>query len=399
MLLVFEDVTERLALEEHMRQTSRLESISRLADGITHDFNNMLTAITGYSDLLLTAGDEARPTPADIKAMKRAGERVAHLTRQLLAFSRRQPLQVLTLDLNKLIENSAETLKRLIGEDIELELVAASDPRYVRADSVQIEQVLMNLAVNAREAMPDGGTLTIETASDIGDGRCVEGLPGACPGQYVMLAVTDTGRGMDMSIREHVFEPFFTTKEPGKGNGLGLATVYGIVKQHEGHVVVHSEPGQGTTFKIHLPCADDGVEAKPQEGELAGGDTEAPAGVGTVLVVEDEEVVLAVVQRVLEAKGYTTLTAARPDEAERIFDRKCDEIALLLTDVVMPGSSGPDLHRRLIAKRPSLRVLYMSGYAEVAARRDGVLPPGSPFIRKPFGPEQLAQKIREVLDQ
>jgi len=399
VLLVFEDVTDRMALEEHVRQTSRLDSIGRLAGGIAHDFNNMLTALTGYSELLLAGGGDAHPTQADIVAMRRAGERVAHLTRQLLAFSRRQPMQLVTLDLNQLIVDAADTLQRLVGEDIELEWDAAPESLYVRADPAQIEQVLMSLAVNAREAMPDGGALTIETASELPDEPSLDSNDTGPPGKYVLLAVTDTGWGIDATIREYVFEPFFTTKEAGKGHGLGLATVYGIVKQHEGQVSVHGEPGRGTTFKILLPRADDSAGTEPSEGRPKGLSTAAPAGIGTILVVEDEEVVLSVVQRVLEAKGYTVLAAARPNEAEALFAQKCDEIALLLADVVMPGCSGPDLHRRLVERCPSLKVLYMSGHEEVTVHRDGIVPVGSPFIRKPFDPDQLTEMVREVLGQ
>ena len=308
-------------------------------------------------------------------------------------------MQLVSLSLNALVVNVTKMLKRLIGEDIDLEFIPTEGLGNVRADAGQIEQVLMNFAVNARDAMVGGGKLTIETANVVLDKEYTRTHPVASPGRYVMLSVTDNGCGMDEATRERVFEPFFTTKEVGKGTGLGLATVYGIVKQHSGYIWVYSEQDKGTTFKVYLPRTDDSADQGPQREGGEPAQTEAPADAGTVLVVEDEEALLTIARPVLDAKGYTVLTATRPSEAEAVFARRADEIELLLTDVVMPGGNGPDLYQRLVTTRPSLKVLYMSGYTDVAAYRNGILKPGSPFIQKPFDPEELAQKVREVIER
>jgi PAS domain S-box-containing protein len=389
------DVTDQRHLEEQFRQAQKMEAVGQLAGGIAHDFNNLLTAILGNTQLLLRdlpPGDSKR---GDVEEIRKASERAASLTRQLLAYSRRQMLQPEVLDLNVVVAEMDKLLRRLIGENIALETLLAPDLGRVRADPNQVEQVLVNLAVNARDAMADGGggTLTIGTGNVDLDEAFTQANLGSKAGPHVMLAVTDTGTGMDATVRAHLFEPFFTTKEVGKGTGLGLATVYGIVKQSDGYIAVHSEPGRGSSFKIYLPRLD----ARPSTSS-PGLKLGVSRGTETILVVEDEPAVLALSQRALETHGYVVLAASDATTALRLVERHGGTIHLLLTDVVMPGMSGRDLADQLAARRPGTRVLYMSGYPGDAVVQHGELQPGAAFLQKPFSPDGLARKVRDVLD-
>ncbi len=387
------DVTEQRHLEEQFRQSQKMEAVGQLAGGIAHDFNNLLTAILGNTQLLLRELPPGDSMHGDVEEIRKASERAASHTRQLLAYSRRQMLQPEVLDLNVVMAEMDKMLRRLIGEHIDLVAVFAPDLGRVRADPNQIEQVIVNLAVNARDAMPDGGKLTIATANVDLDETFAQAHLGSVPGSYAMLSVTDTGVGMDATVRAHLFEPFFTTKEVGKGTGLGLATVYGIVKQSGGYISVYSEPGHGSSFKIYLPRI--ATPAEPPAGAPKGGP--AP-GSETVLVVEDEPAVLTLSRRALESQGYVVLAASDADAALRVVERHGGMIHLLLTDVVMPGLSGRELADRLSAQRPGIRVLYMSGYPGDAVVQHGTLPLGSAFLQKPFSPDGLARKVRDVLD-
>jgi PAS domain S-box-containing protein len=390
-----EDVTEQRNLETQFRQAQRLEAVGRLAGGVAHDFNNVLTAITGYSDLLLEdlGSDDRKRT--DVEEIKAAALRASALTRQLLAFSRKQVLETRVLDLNEVVQTLDKMLRRLIGEDVKLELALAPRLGAVRADPGQIEQVILNLAVNSRDAMPHGGRLTIETANAELDEGYVRGHAGASKGRHTMLAVSDTGTGMDAETRSHIFEPFFTTKEEGKGTGLGLATVYGIVKQSGGHVWAYSEPGRGTTFKIYLPQVDE----RPDATSLPAPAQPVTGGRETVLLAEDDPSVRAVVSDTLAQKGYQVLRAPDGPAALEIARAHPAPIQLLVTDIVMPGMTGRELAETLMAERPGLRVLYMSGYTDDAVVRHGVLQEGMPYLQKPFAPRALASKVREVLDE
>jgi two-component system cell cycle sensor histidine kinase/response regulator CckA len=394
------DVTERRRAEaalrhaeEQLRQAQKMEAVGRLAGGVAHDFNNLLTAILGSTELLLSGLEPASPLRQDAAEIKKAAERAAGLTRQLLAYSRRQVLQPEVLDLNRVVADMDRMLRRLIGEDVELVTTLAPDLGAVRADRGQLEQVLVNLVLNARDAMPRGGKLTLETTNTELDPGYVEDHTGAKAGPHVLLAVTDTGAGMDPETAAHLFEPFFTTKEVGKGTGLGLATVYGIVKQSDGYIMVYSEPGHGTTFKIYLPRVAAAEPAPPPALRPT-----VTRGSETVLVVEDEEAVRSLSRRALEAGGYTVLAAADGADAVRLVERYGGPIHLVLTDVVMPGMSGRELADRLVQRRPGLRVLYMSGYPGDAIVHRGALDPGTAFLQKPFMPDDLTRKVREVLD-
>ncbi|MGQ9594580.1 MAG: MEDS domain-containing protein [Anaerolineae bacterium] len=392
VLNVYRDITERKRLEEQLQQAVKMEAIGRLAGGVAHDFNNLLTAIGGYAHLLRESLGKDDPRRRDVEEILAATDRAASLTRQLLAFSRRQVLRLEVLNLNAVILEVEKMLRRLIGEDIALVTALAEDLGYVEADRSQIEQVILNLVVNAREAMPRGGTLTIETANVFLDDAYARQHVEVKPGPYVLLAVTDTGIGMDAKVLRHIFEPFFTTKETG--TGLGLSTVYGIVKQSGGHIWVYSEPGQGTTFKIYLPQVEKPARPAPQPPVITG----LPHGTETVLVVEDAEAVREFAARVLRELGYTVLTATSGAEALRVAEGYDGPIHLLLTDVVMPGMNGQALQERLTERRPGLKVLYMSGYTENAIVLQGVLKPGTPYIQKPFTPRDLARRVRQVLD-
>ena len=393
ILGVARDVTERLNLEQQLRQSQKMEAVGRLAGGVAHDFNNILTAITGYSDLLLEDLAPSDPRRLDVDEIRKSAERAAGLTRQLLAFSRQQVMQVQALDLNALIRETERMLGRLLGEDVQVAATLAPDLGAVKADPGQLEQVIMNLAVNARDAMPQGGRLTFETANvELDELYSRDHFP-AGPGSYVMLAVSDTGVGMSEDTQAHLFEPFFTTKEKGKGTGLGLATVYGIVKQTGGFIWVYTELGHGSTFKIYLPRAAESPQPRWSAAPIGPVD-----GTETVLVAEDEAAVRAVARQALTRHGYTVLEAPSAEVALDVAARQSGAIHLLLTDVVMPGMSGRDLARRLSDMRPDLRVIYMSGYTEDTITRHGVLEPGLHYVQKPFSPEALARRVREVLD-
>jgi len=388
------DVTQRRHLEEQLTHAQRMEAIGHLAGGVAHDFNNLLTVVTGYSELVLRRLGAESPVRQEIEQIKKAGERATTLTRQLLAFSRKQMLQPRVLDLNAVLSDVEHLLRRLIGENIQLTMVLGPDLKRVKADPGQMEQIIMNLAVNARDAMPQGGMLTVGTANVVLDDDYANQHVDVKPGQYVMLAVSDTGIGMDDHTRSHIFEPFFTTKVKGKGTGMGLSTVYGIVKQSGGYVWVYSEPNQGSTFKIYLPRIDDPIETQ-DAANLA---EELSAGVETVLLVEDEEAVRSLVCKVLRASGYTVLESLNPADALRIAREHPDPIHLLLTDVVMPQMSGREVANQVIVLRPSTKVLFISGYTDDAIVHHGVLDPKTAFLHKPFSPDALARKVREVLD-
>ena len=387
------DVTKRNYLESQLLQAQKMEAVGRLAGGIAHDFNNLLTVIFASSDLTLKHLNADDPHRPDVEEIQKAADRAAALTRQLLAFSRQQLLAPQVLDLNALVANLERMLQRVIGEDVELRTALAPALGAVRADPGQLERVIMNLVVNARDAMPQGGKLTIETAdAELDRPYAQEHLP-VQPGRYVMLAVSDTGIGMDPAIKAHIFEPFFTTKEKGKGTGLGLATVYGIVKQSGGYIWVYSEPGRGTTFKIYLPRVE--ADAEPLAPR-----SEPPAslrGSETVLLVEDEEAVRNLTRKALEAYGYAVLAAADGQEALRLASEYDGAIHLLLTDVVMPNMSGRELAGHLASVREETKVLYVSGYTDNTIVHHGVLEPGIAFLQKPFTPEALVRKLREVL--
>jgi PAS domain S-box-containing protein len=393
--VLVEDITERKLLEAQLRQAQKMEAVGRLAGGIAHDFNNLLTAITGYADLALSDLREGDPMRQDMEEILRAAHRAAELTRQLLAFSRQQVLAPRVLDLNEVVQSVDKMLRRLVGEDVELLSVLAPGLGHVKADPGQLEQVIVNLAVNARDAMPTGGKLTIETAdAEVAETR-VRDLAAVPAGRYVMLAITDSGTGMDEETKARIFEPFFTTKEQGKGTGLGLATVYGIVKQSGGFIWLYSEPGHGTTFKIYLPRVEGAADAlAPPVGTA-----EVPRGTETVLIVEDEEAVRALAKTALTRKGYRVLEAANGGEALLRCESEQAPIHLLVTDVVMPGLGGADLAQRLAPLRPDMKVLFISGYADRAAARHGTIQPGAAYLEKPFSLEALARKVREVLDR
>ncbi len=388
------DVTDRKELEQQFLHLQKMEAVGRLASGVAHDFNNILTGISAYTEFLLLSIAQDHPARRDVQQIRKLVQSGAQLTGQLLAFSRRQSFAQTTVNLNAVVESTSAMVQRLIGEDIELAVYPGADLWTVRADPNQITQVLVNLAVNARDAMPEGGRLTIETANVVLDSDYAQRHLGVRPGQYVLLSVTDSGCGMDEETRRKAFDPFFTTKEPGRGTGLGLSTVYGIVKQHGGNITVYSELGRGTTFKIYLPRAVEEVEREEPPAAVA----HAPGGTETILLVEDEETVREVVRRILEERGYTVLVAARPDEAEQIFAAHAEEIDLLLADVVMPGRRGPELYRQLLRKRPRLRALFMSGYADHGIVENGLLRQARHFIQKPFNAAELAQKVRQALD-
>jgi two-component system cell cycle sensor histidine kinase/response regulator CckA len=388
------DVTNERQLAQQLVQAQKMEAVGRLAGGVAHDFNNLLTVILSYSELLLEDRAPGDPEREDIEQIRKAAQAASALTRQLLAFSRQQVLEPKVLDINEVVAGTEKLLGRLLGADVQLTTSFAADLGQVKVDPGQLEQIVMNLAVNARDAMPEGGRLSIETANVDMDEAYVRGHAIAKPGRYVMLAVTDTGTGMDAETQARIFEPFFTTKEAGKGTGLGLATVYGIVNQSGGFIWVYSELGHGTSFKIYLPRLDAPVER-------GGGAPAAPAAAGgseTVLVVEDQSAVRDITRRMLARHGYTVLEAPDGETALRIAAKHHGPIDLLLTDVVMPGLSGRQLATQLVALRPKMRVLYMSGYTDDAIMRHGILQLGVAYLQKPFTPELLAAKVRGVLD-
>jgi len=387
------DVTERRSLERQLLQAQKMEAVGRLAGGIAHDFNNVLTAIFGYADLLTEEFPAGSPARQDLEEIRKAATRASALTRQLLAFSRQQVLAPVVLSVNDLVDDVGKMLRRLVGEDVELRLILARDAGNVRADSGQLQQVIMNLVVNARDAMPTGGKLVIETADAELTEQYAELHQAVIPGRYVMLAVSDTGVGMDAQTKARIFEPFFTTKEKGKGTGLGLSTVYGIVKQSGGYVWVYSEPGHGTTFKLYLPRVD-----APAEPQAPPRETATLTGTETILLAEDDDILRPLTKGLLAKLGYTVLDAESAEQALAVAGARQGPIHLLVADVVMPGASGRELARRLAQSRPETRVLYVSGYTDDAIVHHGMLEPGLKFLQKPFTPAALARKVREVLD-
>jgi PAS domain S-box-containing protein len=408
---VLKDITERKQAEETLRKTQaqliqaqKMESIGRLAGGIAHDFNNILTAISGYTELILMSLDEQEPLYGDVMEIQKATERATNLTRQLLIFSRQQITQPRRLNLNNIVTELDKMLRRLIGEDIDLKSLLEPDLEEILVDPAQIEQVIVNLAVNARDAMPEGGKLTIETANVVLDESYrAAHYPHVKTGAYVMLAVSDTGHGMDRATQEKIFEPFFTTKEAGKGTGLGLATVYGIVQNSEGHIMVYSEPGLGTSFKIYFPILK---KALPMLGQpilttainIAAPDLVLSGGQGqTVLVIEDDNLVRELIERVLREVGYKVLSAADGQEALELVERYGTGIDLVLTDIVMPRMGGAELIRRLKRDWPDLRLVCMSGYTERASQQHAILQQCDYFLQKPFTPSALLNQLKKAL--
>ncbi|MGD0499034.1 MAG: response regulator [Bryobacteraceae bacterium] len=385
---------ERARLEEQFRHSQKMEAIGRLAGGVAHDFNNLLTVIAGYSDLLLAGGGLTEPQRAALEQIRRSSERAGQLTRQLLAFGRRQPLDPRVVRVNEIILQMEQMLHRLIGEDIDLVAVVAASRDTVEADPGRLEQVVMNLVVNARDAMPSGGKLTIETATvEIGEGFAAKQL-GVRPGPHVTISITDTGAGMDEETLGHLFEPFFTTKSPGRGTGLGLATAYAIIRQSGGAIGIVSELGKGSTARIYLPLVERAAENAPESA----GAPAVPTGSETILVVEDDARVRKLIVDVLTSRGYQVLAAARGKQALRLCRLHSGAIHLALVDVVMPEMSGPDLVRQIGPLRPTMRVLYISGHAEEAMARHGIPESGLGFLQKPFLPDALARGVRQALD-
>jgi PAS domain S-box-containing protein len=396
IICMVEDITERKRLETQFFQSQKMETIGRLAGGIAHDFNNLLTVIKGYTQLSLNHIQEGDPCRENIEEIKSAAERAAELTNQLLTFSRRQILDMKVLDLNTIVRGLEKMTGRIIGEDIEMLTVLDDHLGRVKTDPGQIEQVILNLVVNARDAMPAGGKLAIETANVVLDDTYARTHIGVTPGSYVMLSVSDTGCGISPEIKELIFEPFFTTKEEGKGTGLGLSTIYGIVKQSGGSIWVYSEPGRGTTFKIYLPRVEEETGAPPVQDDT----DHLPMGKETVLLVEDDPSLRALAARVLRYQGYKVLEATNGHEAIGIARENVQEkIDLLLSDVVMPHMGGRELVKRMKTLHSEVRVLFISGYTEHAITYHAGLKPGTPFLQKPFSPTALAKKVREVLDQ
>jgi two-component system cell cycle sensor histidine kinase/response regulator CckA len=387
------DISQRKLLEEQLIHAQKMEAVGRLAGGVAHDFNNMLTVISGYNRMMLDDLSPLDPLRGNAEEILKAADRAAALTNQLLAFSRRQIIRPRVLNVNAVLAGTEKMLRRLIGEDVQLVLNTAPDIGNVRADPGHIEQAIVNLAVNARDAMPEGGRITIETSNVYLDENYTRTHLGVQPGEFVMIAVSDDGHGMDSETRRHIFEPFFTTKERGRGTGLGLATVYGMVKQSGGDIWVYSERGKGTTFKLYFPRVSDPV------AESADGDATPMAGPRseTVLVVEDEKAVRDLTVKMMRQLGYNVLAAASGAEAIEIGKSHTGHIALLLTDVVMPNMSGRQLADILVVSRPGIRVLYLSGYTENTVVHHGVLDEGVDFLPKPFSREVLARKVREII--
>ncbi len=395
LLCFVRDVSEQRELQFQLQQSQKMEAIGRLTGGIAHDFNNMMTVVIGYSEFLMKGLKENEQAVKGLEGIRKAGEHAAGLTRQLLAFSRKQVLRPQVLDLNAAIRGTDSMLRRVLNEDVELRTALDPGIGRIKADPNQILQILMNFAVNARDAMPKGGKLTIETKNVELDEVYTKRHMDVKAGSYVMLAVSDTGVGMDEETRSHIFEPFFTTKAQGKGTGLGLATVYGIVKQSGGHIWVYSESGKGTAFKVYLPIVQGDVRAVSERGKVS----VLPDGSETVLLVEDEEGLRGLIRDVLTGMHYRVLVASGPEEALAISRQHRGPVHLLLTDVVMPGMSGPDLAKRLCLRHTGMRVLYMSGYTNNTITLHGVPESGMFFLEKPFTPEVLLRKVREVLDE
>ncbi len=393
ILVAVSDITERRRLEEQFHQAQKMDAVGRLAGGVAHDFNNLLTAITGYSQLLLATLPENDPSRQDIEEIKKAGDRAAALVGQLLAFSRRQVKQAKVVDLNSIVRDLEAMMRRLISEDVQLTTHLAENLGAVLADPGQLEQVVVNLVVNARDAMPKGGRLTLSTANVELDAATARRRYKAVPGPYVVVSITDNGTGMTPETLSHLFEPFFTTKERGKGTGLGLSTVYGIVTQYGGHIDVESAVGRGSTFRVYLPRVErpltEDTPPRPPISPLHGSET--------ILLVEDDESVRGLVLRVLRGAGYTVLDSTKGDEALALCRNHPGTIHMLITDVVMPGMSGVDLAQQLTALRPDMKVLYVSGHSESGVRRRGVSDPNSQVLQKPFKPTVLTERVRKLL--
>ena len=404
MMAIMTDITDAKTAEEalrrseeKLRQSTKMEAVGKLAGGVAHDFNNLLSVITGYSELLLTRIDDTNPARREIEEIHKAGERAAALTQQLLAYSRRQVLKPKMLRMDEVVENLGKMLRRLIGEDIDFATETQEDLWTALADPGQIEQILMNLCINARDAMPAGGKLVVSTANVTLEAPLVERELTIPPGRYATLQVADNGSGMDEEILSRIFEPFFTTKDQGKGTGLGLATVYGIVKQSEGYIRVVSAPGKGTTFSVYLPA----VEGEEPEAEEDRPEAECggPPGKWTILLAEDEEMVRELAIEIFQEIGYTVLDAPNGAAALAICDRYEGCIDLLVTDLVMPGMNGIELARKVCDSRPGIPVLFMSGYAEDARERLGDLDEGRDFLQKPITPTKLSRKVREIFSE
>jgi len=391
--VIAEDVTERRVLEDQFRQAQKMEAVGRLAGGVAHDFNNLLMVISGYTEVLMEHTAQDHALHPKIAAIQQASDRATTLTRQLLAFSRKQLLELKVVDVNAIVKDIERLLRPLIGENIELSTRLAGDLGRTRADAGQIEQVIMNLVVNSKDAMPNGGKISIQTANESLDDDLQRECSYIQPGPYVMLSIEDNGHGMDKETQSRIFEPFFTTKEKGKGTGLGLSTVYGIIKQSGGYVLAQSEVGRGTTFRIYLPR----VEEPAENANVTRASQSATGGSETVLLVEDEESVRQLVRETLEAKGYKVLEANHGAAALQIASDYHGPIDMLITDVVMPGMSGRELSEQLSASDPDIKILYLSGYTEDAVVHQGVLEPGTSFLQKPFTLQALARKVREVL--
>ena len=390
------DITDRKVLENQLLQARKMEAVGRLAGGVAHDFNNLLTIIKGYVEMAMQRCLDRPELHRDIRRIEEAADRAVTLVRQLLAFSRKQVLRPKILDLNAIVVNLDQLLRRLMNENIDMKTFVSKDIGAIKADPGQVEQVIMNLVVNARDALPNGGRILIETSNVDLDSAYTLDHTVVRPGPYVLLAVTDTGIGMTADTVAHIFEPFYTTKESGRGTGLGLSTVYGVVKQSGGYIWVYSELGKGTTFKVYLPRVKDDVQVSPAAETPA---FTARRGHETILLVEDEPAVRELTQMVLSERGYRVIEALTPEDAERLAGNNGAEIHLLLTDVVMPGISGRELAKRLTGRYPNLRVLYMSGYTYNVIAQDGTLEEGISFLQKPFTPQVLTQKVREALDR
>ncbi len=386
------DITESRQLEEQLHQSQKMESIGRLAGGVAHDFNNILTAIIGFSELALTKLPESHPVRRDLKIVREAGEKASVLVRKLLAFSRKQILEMKVVNLNELIEDVLKLLGRIIGEDVYFEVNAGKEVGNIKADPSQVEQILMNLVINARDAMPEGGRINIETSNVVLDDDYTKSHEGIVPGPYVMLAITDSGKGMTREVQEKIFEPFFTTKG-SQGTGLGLATVYGIVKQHKGHVFVYSEQDMGTTFKIYFPATGESAKKTRITSPAI-----APKGNETLLVVDDDRSILDLIIDTLQPLGYTLIDATCAEEVLEFIERSDAKFDLLLTDMVMPGMNGRDLAKAVKEKYPETKVIFMSGYTSDMIANQGALQAGEIFIQKPLSPMNLAGRIRRVLD-
>ncbi len=395
LLGILRDISDRKSLEVQLRQAQKIESIGHLAGGIAHDFNNLLTPIIGNSELAMMSMERSNPFYNDFHEIHQTARRASDLTRQLLAFSRKQDLNVITVDLNELIENFRKILRRAIREDIHIEIKLGSSLGSVRVDVSQIEQILMNLLVNAQDAMPNGGRVTVETRAVELDQAYANNHTGVTPGQYVMLMVSDTGEGMDEDTIHKIFDPFFTTKDMGEGTGLGLATVYGIVKQHGGSIWVRSEPGAGATFKLYLPIVSGDAATRGDSMQNTG----RYHGTGDILIVEDKESVRQVAARILQSHGYTVYLASDGEEAAAMMNTKNLPIDLLLTDVIMPKMNGRELYDLLSKTHPELKVLYMSGYTRNIISRHGVLEKGIDFIPKPLRVDSLVSKVKEMLER